>query len=321
MPCCDAGLALLSPLNQNLFDMELLENIKIVGVAGLGLLGSSVAHACKKYGKYEKVVGFDSNNDFCAKACEIGFVDEAADEPEILSQVDLLVLCVPVGAFEAVAKLIMPHLKEGCLITDVASTKGSVVKDVEPLLTETIEFVPAHPISGSEKAGPTAGWAELFEERWVVITPTENTGLKALETVRQFWENFGARIEIMEVERHDQILAMTSHLPHLIAYTLVGTAVELEKDMKDKVIEYSAGGFRDFTRIAASRPELWRDIFLNNKEALLDMLQRFSEDLSILQKAIRRDNADILVEHFTKTKPVHAEIVKANQQWEYKNRK
>lgn len=293
--------------------MKHIKDIHTIGIVGLGLIGSSVARACKSYGLNAEIVGLERNQATCDQVLELGLASKCEIDPSILKDADLVFLAVPMGAVKDVVANIMPYLKLGCILTDVSSAKGSVIEDVRSVLSDDVYFVPGHPIAGTENSGPASGFAELFEDRWCILTPDETTILNALETVRQIWEKFGAKVEIMDVKQHDQVLAMTSHLPHLIAWTIIGTAADLGDDMKSQVIEYSAGGLRDFTRLAASNPETWRDIFLGNKKAVLDVLQRFSEDLTSLQKAIRRDKGDVLFEYFAKTRDIHAATIKAGQ--------
>ena len=240
----------------------------------------------------------------------LGIVDAAmADIRQSVAGSDLVVLAVPVGAYAQVGELIGPALKAGAVVTDVGSVKGAVIESLKPFIPESVHFVPAHPIAGAHNSGPEAGLAELFDGRWCILTPLPDGDLKAVEVATKFWEGVGARIEIMDAAHHDLVLAITSHLPHLIAYTIVGTANELEDDIKAEVIKYSAGGFRDFTRIAASDPTMWRDVFLNNKDAVLDILQRFTEDLTALQKAIRRGDGTYLFDVFSHTRAIRQNVL------------
>ena len=226
---------------------------------------------------------------------------------------DLVILCIPVGACGAVAAEIAGHLKGGAIVSDVGSVKGAVVKEMAPHLPAGVHFVPAHPVAGTEHSGPDSGFAELFINRWCILTPPEGTNPRAVEKLRAFWAGIGARVEIMTPEHHDMVLAITSHLPHLIAYTIVGTADELEGVTQSEVLKFSAGGFRDFTRIAASDPIMWRDVFLTNKDAVLEMLGTFNEDLSKLTRAIRRGDGEALLEHFTRTRAIRRGIVEIGQ--------
>jgi cyclohexadieny/prephenate dehydrogenase len=226
---------------------------------------------------------------------------------------DLVVLCAPVGAYGEIAKEMAPHLKMGAIISDVGSVKTAVVRDVGPFVPEGVHFVPAHPISGTEQSGPEAGFAELFDGRWCILTPPPGTDPAAVETMKTFWRRLGSEVEAMDPKHHDLVLAITSHVPHLIAYNIVGTADDLEAVTQSEVIKYSAGGFRDFTRIAASDPTMWRDVFLNNREAVLEVLGRFSEDLSALQRAIRWGDGDALFNLFTRTRAIRRSIIDAGQ--------
>lgn len=287
---------------------------KKVTIIGLGLIGSSIARVIKQKNLAETLVAVDSSKDVCDKVMELGIADEATREIRNgVADADLVILAVPVGACGTVAEQIRYALKEGAILTDTGSVKGTVVEQVTPHLKDNIHFIPAHPIAGTEHSGPEAGFPELFIDRWCIITPLPDSDIKAVEKVTALWEACGSRIEIMDVKRHDLVLAITSHLPHLIAYTIVGTATDLEEDTKDDVIKFSASGFRDFTRIAASDPVMWRDVFLNNKEAVLEILQRFNEDLTGLQKAIRRGNGEELEDHFTKTRKIRREVIEAGQ--------
>jgi cyclohexadieny/prephenate dehydrogenase len=245
---------------------------------------------------------------------ELGIVDRVAEtNAQAAEGADLVILCIPVGACGAVAAEIAGHLKEGAIVSDVGSVKGAVVKDMAPHLPAGVHFVPAHPVAGTEHSGPDSGFAELFINRWCILTPPEGTDPNAVEKLRAFWAAIGAKVEIMTPEHHDMVLAITSHLPHLIAYTIVGTADELEGVTQSEVLKFSAGGFRDFTRIAASDPIMWRDVFLTNKDAVLEMLGTFNEDLSKLTRAIRRGDGEALFEHFSRTRAIRRGIVEIGQ--------
>ena len=226
---------------------------------------------------------------------------------------DLVIVCIPVGACGAVAKEIGPHLAAGAIVSDVGSVKGAVVRDMAPHLPKAVHFVPAHPVAGTEYSGPDAGFAELFVNRWCILTPPDGTDPKMVEKLAAFWRLLGANVETMAADHHDLVLAITSHLPHLIAYTIVGTADELQTVTRSEVLKFSAGGFRDFTRIAASDPLMWRDVFLANKDAVLEMLGRFNEDVSALTKAIRKGDGDALLEHFKRTRAIRKGIVDIGQ--------
>ncbi|MGA9299740.1 MAG: prephenate/arogenate dehydrogenase family protein, partial [Bradyrhizobium sp.] len=249
-----------------------------------------------------------------ARVMQLGVVDRVVEtNAEAAEGSDLVILCIPVGACGAVAAEIAGHLKGGAIVSDVGSVKGAVVKEMAPHLPAGVHFVPAHPVAGTEHSGPDSGFAELFINRWCILTPPEGTNPRAVEKLRAFWAGIGARVEIMTPEHHDMVLAITSHLPHLIAYTIVGTADELEGVTQSEVLKFSAGGFRDFTRIAASDPIMWRDVFLTNKDAVLEMLGTFNEDLSKLTRAIRRGDGEALLEHFTRTRAIRRGIVEIGQ--------
>ena len=287
---------------------------KQITIIGFGLLGSSIAHAVKKHGLAEKIICVDSNQLYCDKVLALGLADEATTSAGAGVQgSDLVILCTPVGVMGAVAESIADHLDEGAIVTDVGSVKKSVIAQIQPHLPPHVHFVPAHPIAGAETSGPDSGFAELFVGRWCILTPLEHTELRAIEKLTLFWEACGCSVEIMTAEHHDLVLGITSHLPHLIAYTIVGTATDLEEDIKSEVIKYSASGFRDFTRIAASDPTMWRDIFLNNKDSVLEVLQRFTEDLTALQRAIRKEDGEYLYQRFDKTRTIRRDIIDAGQ--------
>ena len=288
--------------------------IETVLIIGGGLIGSSIARAAKTYGQAEKVFISDNSSSACETIERLGFADGVAENaPELYaSQADLIILCVPPGRIGEVAKAIIPVMKDGAILSDVGSIKGDVIKQVTPYLKETIHFVPGHPIAGTENSGPEAGFAELFQERWCVLTP-DDADESATEVVKTFWEGIGALVAIMDSKRHDIVLATTSHVPHLIAYTLVGTAVDMETVTNNEVVKFSAGGFRDFTRIASSDPVMWRDVFLANRDATLEVVDRFIEDLSALKRAIRWEDGDALLEHFAKTRDIRRRIVDAGQ--------
>jgi cyclohexadieny/prephenate dehydrogenase len=250
-----------------------------------------------------------------AKAVELGLIDSIHDSAaKAVEGADLVIVCVPVGACGAVAREVAPNLKPSAILTDVGSVKVSVVRDMAPHLPSNIHFIPGHPIAGTEHSGPEAGFAELFANRWCILTPPEEADRRAVARLRAFWEACGANVEIMDAEHHDLVLAITSHLPHLIAYNIVATAADLENVTESEVIKYSAGGFRDFTRLAASDPTMWRDVFLNNREAVLEMLGRFSEDLSALQRAIRWGDGEKLFDLFTRSRHVRRSIIDAGQE-------
>jgi cyclohexadieny/prephenate dehydrogenase len=285
-----------------------------IALIGFGLIGGSIARAAREQGLAKEIVTTARSAKTRARITELGIVDRVVEtNAEAASGADLVILCIPVGACGAVAAEISSHLKPGAIISDVGSVKAAVVKDMAPHLTAGVHFVPAHPVAGTEHSGPDSGFAELFINRWCILTPPEGTDASATEKLRAFWAALGAKVEIMTPEHHDLVLAITSHLPHLIAYTIVGTADELAQVTSSEVIKFSAGGFRDFTRIAASDPTMWRDVFLANKEAVLEMLGTFNEDLSKLTRAIRRNDGEALFEHFTRTRAIRRGIVETGQ--------
>jgi cyclohexadieny/prephenate dehydrogenase len=285
-----------------------------VALIGIGLIGSSISHAIRRRGLATRITGHARTAETRETALRLGLVDEAfATAGEAVTDADLVILCVPVGACGTVAREIGPHLKAGAVITDVGSVKASVVRDVAPHLPDTVSFVPGHPIAGTENSGPEAGFAELFDDRWCILTPTEESPPEAVERLAQFWRDLGSEVETMSPDHHDLVLAITSHLPHLIAFNIVNSARHLERVTDTEVIKFSAGGFRDFTRIAASDPVMWRDVFLNNKEAVLEMLGRFSEDLTDLQRAIRFGDGEKLQRLFTEARGVRKSIIDIGQ--------
>lgn len=288
--------------------------IKNLTIIGTGLIGSSIERAVRANGIAKNIVSLEQTPDLCKEVISLGLADAAFTSAKLaISDADVVIICTPVGSMGDVAKEIAPFLKGGAIVSDVGSVKQSVINDVLPYIPENATFVPAHPIAGTEKSGARAGFKELFEGRWTILTPLENTPLKAIETITNLWEGIGARISIMEPKQHDLILGITSHLPQLISYTLVGSAADLSDDIKSEVIKYSASGFRDFTRIAASDPVMWRDIFLGNKDSALDVINRFTEDLSELKKAIRKGDGEFLEKSFSRTRNIHSQIIKAGQ--------
>jgi cyclohexadieny/prephenate dehydrogenase len=284
-----------------------------ISIIGLGLIGSSVARAVKGAMPGVRVTGFDADPDVRERARALRLCDDVADTAgTAVIDAGLVILCVPVGAMGAVALEMRADLPADAIISDVGSCKQSVAEALAEALPGAI-IIPAHPVAGTEKSGPDAGFATLFQGRWCILTPPEDAPEAAVEALKSFWQRLGADIEIMDARHHDLVLAITSHLPHLIAYTIVGTADELGEVTQSEVIKYSAGGFRDFTRIAASDPVMWRDVFLNNKEAVLEMLQRFSEDLTALQRAIRYGKGDELETLFNRTRDIRRSIVEQGQ--------
>jgi cyclohexadieny/prephenate dehydrogenase len=285
-----------------------------VALIGIGLIGSSISHAARRGRLAGRITGHARTADTRQAALRLGLIDEVYDTAgAAVKDADLVVLCVPVGACGAVAGEIAPHLKAGAIVTDVGSVKGSVVRDVARHLPPTVSFVPGHPIAGTENSGPEAGFAELFDNRWCILTPTETSSAADIERLTAFWRGLGSDVEVMTPEHHDLVLAITSHLPHLIAFNIVNSARHLEQVTDTEVIKFSAGGFRDFTRIAASDPVMWRDVFLNNKDAVLEMLGRFTEDLTELQRAIRFGDGDKLQRLFTEARGVRKTIIDIGQ--------
>ncbi len=289
----------------------LFEKITIIG---MGLIGSSLARAVQARGLAEEIVAADIDEEVCAQVKSLGLADTVtSDIRQSVVGSDFVMICTPLGAYAAVGEAIGPGLKAGAVVSDVGSVKQAAIDALMPYMPESVQFVPGHPIAGTEHSGPEAGFAALFADRWCILTPLPDTDIRAVEKVTKLWEGCGATIDILEPKHHDLVLGITSHLPHLIAYTIVGTASDLEDDMASEVIKYSASGFRDFTRIAASDPVMWRDVFLNNKEAVLEILQRFNEDLSALQKAIRRGDGTYLHDTFARTRDIRKAVIDAGQ--------
>jgi len=285
-----------------------------LALIGVGLIGSSIARAAKAQGAAGSIVATARSAATRKHVAELGIADQVVEtNAAAVEGADLVIISIPVGACGDVAKEIGPHLKAGAIISDVGSVKGSVVRDMAPHLPKNVHFVPAHPVAGTEYSGPDAGFAELFVNRWCILTPPKGTDPAAVEKLAAFWRLLGANVETMAPDHHDLVLAVTSHLPHLIAYTIVGTADELETVTRSEVLKFSAGGFRDFTRIAASDPTMWRDIFIANKDAVLEMLGRFNEDVSALTKAIRKGDGDALYEQFARTRAIRKGIVDIGQ--------
>ena len=302
---------------------ELFDRVALIG---LGLEGSSLARVMKRDGLAGHIAGCARTTATMDTAMRLGFVDSVDSDPaKAAAGADLVVLCTPLGVYGEIAAKISGSLKPGCIVTDVGSVKVAVVRDVGPHIPDGVHFVPGHPIAGTEKSGPEAGFAELFENRYCILTPPPGTDGKAVDAVAELWRRAGSMVEIMDVAHHDRVLAITSHLPHLIAYTIVATASDLENHLRSEgadaadvvetkeVIKYSASGFRDFTRIAGSDPVMWRDVFLNNREAVLEMLGRFTEDLTALQRAIRWGEGEKLQEMFTRTREIHRGVVEMGQ--------
>ncbi|MDR7035540.1 cyclohexadieny/prephenate dehydrogenase [Methylobacterium sp. BE186] len=286
-----------------------------LAIVGLGLIGSSIARGARQFGLCRSIVAIDRDEAVRARVRDLGLADSVTgDAAEGVENADLVILCVPVGAAGAVAQALHGHMKPGSVLSDVGSVKGAVVAAVTPHLSEGVAFVPAHPVAGTEYSGPDAGFSTLFSGRWCILTPPEGADEAAVERVRALWQGLGAIVETMSAEHHDLVLAITSHVPHLIAYNIVGTAADLETVTQSEVIKFSAGGFRDFTRIAASDPTMWRDVFLNNKDAVLEMLGRFNEDLAALARAIRWGDGDALHDLFTRTRAIRRGIVAQGQE-------
>ncbi len=286
-----------------------------LAIIGIGLIGSSIALAARRFALARHVVLFDISEEVRHEAATLRLGDEIASSfAESVRDADAVVICVPVGACGAVAAEIAPHLRQGAIVTDVGSVKSAVIKSVLEHLPAHARFVPAHPVAGTENSGPAAGFPSLFVNRWCILTPPEGTDDDAVARIQAFWEGMGSNVEIMSADHHDLVLAVTSHLPHLIAYNIVGTADDLQSVTQSEVIKFSAGGFRDFTRIAASDPTMWRDVFLHNKDAVLEVLARFNEDLSALARAIRWGEGDKLFDLFSRTRAIRRGIVSQGQE-------
>jgi cyclohexadieny/prephenate dehydrogenase len=287
---------------------------KRVALLGVGLINGSLAWGLLRHGLADEIVGYSRSQGSVDRALELGFISAGSTDPaEAVKDADLVVIGTPVGASGELAALIADNLKPGSTLTDVGSVKSAVVRDVGPHVPQGVHFVPGHPVAGTENSGPDAGFAELFEDHWCILTPPPGTDQEAVDRLAAMWQRLKSKVEFMDAKHHDLVLAVTSHLPHLIAYNIVGTAADMEEVTRGEVIKYAGGGFHDFTRIAASDPTMWRDVFLNNKEAVLEMLGRFSEDLTALQRAIRWGDGDILFDLFTRTRKIRREVVAAGQ--------
>jgi cyclohexadieny/prephenate dehydrogenase len=285
-----------------------------VALIGIGLIGSSLARALRRDSPGTSIVACARRSETLATVRRLELADETTDDPAAAAAgADLVVLATPLSAYAEIGRRIAPALQPGATLTDVGSVKQAVIRDLQPHLPPGVHFVPGHPVAGTEHSGPEAGFAELFRGRWCILIPLPETAPEAVAGVGRMWEQVGMRVVTMSADHHDKVLAVTSHLPHLIAYTIVGTATDLEDSLKSEVIEFSASGFRDFTRIAASDPVMWRDIFLNNREAVLEILQRFNEDLTALQRAIRWGEGDKLEDLFTRTRAIRRSIIEAKQ--------
>jgi cyclohexadieny/prephenate dehydrogenase len=289
----------------------LIDRLALIGV---GLIGGSIARAAREYGAARTIVATARSAATRRRVVELGIADQVVEtNAEAVQDADLVIVCIPVGASGPVAAEIAAHLKPGAIVSDVGSVKGAVLKDMAPHIPPGVHLIPAHPVAGTENSGPDAGFPELFVNRWCILTPPDGADAVAVERLNAFWSALGANVEIMTAEHHDLVLAITSHLPHLIAYTIVGTAEEFSTVSRSEVLKFSAGGFRDFTRIAASDPTMWRDVFLHNKDAVLEMLAQFSEDLAKLTRAMRRGDGDTLFDHFSRTRAIRRGIVQIGQ--------
>jgi cyclohexadieny/prephenate dehydrogenase len=285
-----------------------------LALIGVGLIGSSIARAARQENLAGSIVATARSAQTRKRVMELGIADQVVDtNAAAVEGADLVIVCIPVGQCGAAAREIAPHLAPGAIVSDVGSVKAQVVRDMAPHLTDNVHFVPAHPVAGTEYSGPDAGFAELFAGRWCILTPPENADATAVKRLASFWSGMGAKVATMSAEHHDLVLAITSHVPHLIAYTIVGTADDLSAVTRSEVLQYSAGGFRDFTRIAASDPTMWRDIFLANKTGVLEMLGRFNRDLAMLKDAIEAADGDTLFSLFTRTRAIRRGIVAAGQ--------
>ena len=290
-----------------------MTEIARVAIIGLGLLGGSIGLAVRERLPHVTTSGHDSDPDVRSRAAERGLVHRVCDDPaDAVRDCDLVILCVPVGAMEAAARPLAAALPAHAIVSDVGSSKQGVSEVLQRLFPRN-PVIPAHPVAGTERSGPDAGFADLFAHRWCILTPASQAPDDALAALRGFWEALGSTVEVMDARHHDLVLAVTSHIPHLIAYTIVGTASDMEEVTRSEVIKYSAGGFRDFTRIAASDPTMWRDVFLSNREAVLETLGRFSEDLTALQRAIRDGDGERLHALFTRTREIRRSIIEEGQ--------
>ena len=286
-----------------------------VCIVGLGLIGGSIGLAIKRSNISNQITGYARSNSTLERAIELGLVDSVKDNlKDAVNNSDLVILATPLSTFRELVEEMSPFLKKGCIITDTGSAKLTVIEDLKDILPNGVEFVPGHPIAGTEESGPDAGFAELFDNRWCILTPTEDNSSNAVDLVKGFWESIGSKVEIMDPMHHDKVLAITSHIPHLIAFNIVGTANNLANVTEKEVVKYSAGGFRDFTRIAASDPKMWSDIFTYNSDAVLEMLDLFSNDLAKLKAAVIKKDSDLLSSNFEKTREVRKNIIDAGQE-------
>jgi cyclohexadieny/prephenate dehydrogenase len=286
-----------------------------VCIVGLGLIGGSIGLAIKRSNISNQITGYARSNSTLERAIELGLVDSVKNNlQDAVNNSDLVILATPLSTFRELVEEMSPFLKKGCIITDTGSAKLTVIEDLKDILPNGVEFVPGHPIAGTEESGPDAGFAELFDNRWCILTPTEDNSSNAVDLVKDFWESIGSKVEIMDPMHHDKVLAITSHIPHLIAFNIVGTANNLANVTEKEVVKYSAGGFRDFTRIAASDPKMWSDIFTYNSDAVLEMLDLFSNDLAKLKAAVIKKDSDLLFSNFEKTREVRKNIIDAGQE-------
>jgi len=283
---------------------------------GMGLIGSSIARAARAYGGIaEEIVANARPPKTLARVQELGIVDRVeADPARAVAGADCVILCAPVGAFAGLAAAIAPALSPGAILSDVGSTKQSVIRDVGPLVPSGVHFVPAHPLAGTEYSGPDSGFAELFQGRWCLLTPPPGTDAESVANIETLWRRMGSMVDVMEPAHHDRVLAMVSHLPHLLAFTVCGTADDLADETRQQVLQYAASGFRDFTRIAASDPEMWRDVFLNNREALLEMLARFTEDAQAMARAVRWGDTDYIVDKIERGRKIRRSLIELKQE-------
>jgi cyclohexadieny/prephenate dehydrogenase len=302
------------PLRERDDAMSNIAPFNRLALIGVGLIGSSIARAARAQGAARSIVATAKSAATRRRVAELGIADQVVEtNAAAVAGADLVIVCIPVGQSGAIAAEIGPHLQTGAIVSDVGSVKGSVLRDMAPHIPAGVHFIPAHPVAGTEYSGPDAGFAELFVNRWCILTPPETADTDAVARLTAFWSALGANVETMSAEHHDLVLGITSHLPHLIAYTIVGTADELSQVTRSEVLKFSAGGFRDFTRIAASDPTMWRDVFLANKDAVLEMLGRFNEDIGTLTRAIRHGDGDALFDHFTRTRAIRKGIVAIGQ--------
>lgn len=289
-------------------------HFKKVALIGIGLIGSSLALILRQRGLAETIAISTRSDATLEKARQLNLGDDYTLDPaECCRGADLVIICTPIGIVGKIAEAISSALEAGTIVTDVGSCKMSVLRDVKPHIPQGVHLIPGHPVAGTENSGPEAGFAELFDGRWCILTPEQGTDPQAVQKLSDLWQAIGSSVEIMDAKHHDQVLAITSHLPHLIAYSIVDTASDLEQHLQNEVIKFSASGFRDFTRLAGSDPVMWRDVFLNNKEAVLEVLGRFTEDLTALQRAIRRGEGESLQKTFTRTQKIRREVVEAKQ--------